>query len=90
MKTVLNIKTDTEVKKQAQEIAHAIGLPLSTVVNAYLKEFILKREVTFSASPQIRPEVEKRLLQASRDYKNEKNTVGPFRRTKDLMKSLNS
>jgi len=45
MKTVLNIKTDVDVKKQAQEIARQIGLPLSTVVNAYLKEFIQKKRL---------------------------------------------
>ena len=90
MKTVLNIKTDIEVKKRAQEIARAIGLPLSTVVNAYLKEFISKEEVTFSVAQQIRPEVEKVLLQASKDCKNGENIIGPFQNTKDLMKSLNS
>ena len=90
MKTVLNIKTDVEVKKRAQEVARSIGLPLSTVVNAYLKEFIQKRQVTFSAEPQVRPEVEKMLLQASKDYKEGKNIYGPFDNVKDLMKSLNS
>ncbi len=90
MKTVLNIKTDIEVKKRAQEIARAIGLPLSTVVNAYLKEFISKEEVTFSVAQQIRPEVEKVLLQASKDCKNGENIIGPFQNMKDLMKSLNS
>jgi len=84
MKTVLNIKTDIEVKKQAQKIARDIGLPLSTVVNAYLKEFIQNRRVTFSTEPQVRPEVEKRLLQASRDYKEGENIVGPFRSAKEM------
>ncbi|HEC30729.1 MAG TPA: type II toxin-antitoxin system RelB/DinJ family antitoxin [Candidatus Yonathbacteria bacterium] len=90
MKTVLNIKTDVEVKKQAQKIAKDIGLPLSTVVNAYLKEFIQDKRVTFSAEPKLRPEVEKILRQASKDYKEGKNMHGPFDNVKDLMKSLNS
>ncbi len=84
MKTVLNIKTDVEVKKQAQEVARNIGLPLSTVVNAYLKEFIQNRRVTFSAYPQVRPEVEKTLLQASKDYKKRKNIAGPFHSVKEM------
>ena len=90
MKTVLNIKTDVEVNKQAQEIARSIGLPLSTVVNAYLKEFIRSKQVTFSAKPQVRPNVEKRFKQASKDYEERKDIYGPFDNVKDLMKSLDS
>ena len=48
MKTLLNVKTDKDVKEKAQKIAKGIGLPLSSVINAYLKEFIRSKEVTFS------------------------------------------
>lgn len=40
MKVVLNVKTDKEVKENAQRLAKYMGIPLSTVVNAYLKEFV--------------------------------------------------
>ncbi|GMQ95430.1 MAG: hypothetical protein BMS9Abin13_544 [Patescibacteria group bacterium] len=88
MKTVIHIKTDEGVKEEAQKIARNLGLPLSTVVNAYLKEFIRDRSVRFSAAPQLRPEVEKLLKQASGDYKAGKNISGPFDNARDLMKSL--
>lgn len=39
MKTVINIRTDPEVKHRAQKAAKAIGIPLSTIINAYLKQF---------------------------------------------------
>ncbi len=90
MKTVLNVKTDVNVKKEAQKIAKDIGLPLSTVVNAYLKEFIRERSVRFSVEPQLRPEVTKTLKQTSKDYKTHKNIIGPLDNTENLMKSLNS
>ena len=38
MKTMINIKADKEVKESAQRVAAELGLPLSTVINAYLKE----------------------------------------------------
>jgi addiction module RelB/DinJ family antitoxin len=60
-KTVLNIKTDVSVKRQAQDLARELGVPLSTVVNAYLKEFIREKELRLSASPRLRPSVEKEL-----------------------------
>jgi addiction module RelB/DinJ family antitoxin len=48
-KTVLNVKTDVEVKREAQKLAKEIGVPLSTIVNAHLKQFISDRRVEFSA-----------------------------------------
>ncbi len=51
MKTVLNVKVDPVVKKAAQKLAHDIDLPLSVVVNHYLKQFIEEREIRFVARP---------------------------------------
>lgn len=90
MKTMINIKADKEVKESAQKVAADLGLPLSTVINAYLKEFIRERSVRFSVEPELRPEVEKMLLQASKDYKAGKNIVGPFRNTEEMDKYLDN
>ncbi len=50
MKTLLTIKTDKVIKLAAQGVAQEIGVPLSTVVNSFLKQFVRDKEVTFSAS----------------------------------------
>lgn len=39
-KTVLNVRTDTAIKRAAQKAAKELGISLSTVVNASLREFI--------------------------------------------------
>lgn len=83
-KTVINIKADRKVKEQAQKIARELGLPLSTVINAYLKDFVRRRKVTFSLEPELRPEVEKLLKRASEDYKAGRNISGPFRSGKEM------
>lgn len=88
MKTVLNVKTDKEVKEQAQELAEEIGVPLSTVVNAYLKEFIRTREVRFVAEPHARPEVIRALKQALRGRKAGKNTSGRLTTEKQMLDFL--
>lgn len=49
MKTILNIKTDKDLKEEAKAVAQELGVPLSTVVNAFLKQFVRDREVVFSA-----------------------------------------
>lgn len=90
MKTIINIKADKEVKQRAQKIAKELGLPLSTVINAYLKEFIRKKEVTFSVEPRLRPEVGKLLEKASRDYKQGKNVSGPFSTAEEIEAHLKS
>ena len=89
-KTLINIKTDTKVKKEAQKIAKELGVPLSTVVNAYLKEFVRERSVKLSLDPQLRPEVAKMLCEASEDIKKGRNISGPFETAEEMIESLNS
>lgn len=89
-KTVLNIKVDSDVKERSREVAKDLGLPLSTVVNAYLKEFIRDREVRFSAAPRLRLEVEKELKERIDDMDAGRNTVGPFTSAKEAIVYLES
>ena len=91
MKTMINVKTDKELKKKAQAAAHELGLPLSTVITAYLKEFIRKREVTFFAEPKLRPETKKLLKSVERDIKSGRNFSRPLstpQETDDYLSSL--
>ena len=71
-KTVLNVKTDVEVKKAAQKLAKEIGVPLSTIVNAQLKQFIADRRVEFSAplvpSKYLRGVLDKAEKATAKDY----------------------
>jgi len=90
MKTVLNVKTDKSLKEKAQKIAKDIGVPLSTVVNAYLKEFVRERRVTFTTEPRLRPEVAKRLEQASKDIRAGKNISPEFSSSAAALRWLNS
>ncbi len=69
MKTVINIKADKEVKETAQKIAKDLGLPLSTIINAYLKQFIRNKSVYFSSSSKISPELEKLLGMSGSSWK---------------------
>lgn len=89
-KTLLNVRTDPEVKKEAKQIAKELGVPLSTVVNSYLKEFIRNKELHLTFTPQVRPEIAKMLKQASRDYKKRKGVDGPFKTAKEVTDYLHS
>jgi addiction module RelB/DinJ family antitoxin len=77
-KTIINIKADKEVKEQAQLIAARLGLPLSTIVNSFLKQFIRTEEVTFSTARTMTPELESLLTEIEEDRKHNRNFSGPF------------
>jgi addiction module RelB/DinJ family antitoxin len=78
MKSVLNVKVDDEVKKEAQSLAEELGIPLSTVVNATLREFVASREVTFSALPRLKPELEAELERLEHDIAKGRNLSPEF------------
>lgn len=48
----INIRTHPRVKKEAQKIADQLGLNLSTVLDAYLRQFIRTKEVYFHLRPE--------------------------------------
>jgi len=88
MKTLINIKTDRDVKISAQKLAKELGLSLSAVVNAYLKQFVRSQAVDFSVAPQMTPKLEKLLDQVEYDLARGKNISGPFDSVDGFMKSL--
>jgi antitoxin component of RelBE/YafQ-DinJ toxin-antitoxin module len=61
MKTVLNVKTDKDVKEKAQAIAKEMGVPLSIIVNSYLKFFIKTRTLVISLDPKVNDEISKQV-----------------------------
>jgi len=79
---VINIKADRDVKEKAQRLARDLGLPLSTVINAYLKQFIRNKEVYFSAVPRMTSRLETIIARARKDLKNKKS-ISPVLATAD-------
>ena len=83
MKTTINIKADKEVKENAQEVARDLGVPLSVVINAFLKEFIRNRSFSFSAVPKMTPYLEKILGVVETDIKKGTNMSKIFSTAKE-------
>lgn len=90
MKTVINIKTDIEVKEAAQKIAKELGIPLSIIVNAHLKEFIRERKFSAAIQPKFKPKVWKELQKATKEGLAGKNVVGPFKTSEEMNEYLDS
>ena len=90
MKTVIYIKAEKEVKENAVKVAQELGLNLSDVINASLRNFIRTREVVFSNVPQMTPELEKLLDKVEEDIKNNRNLSPRFKTAKSAIDHLDT
>lgn len=87
MKTQVNLKIDVDVKKRAQKRAVELGLSLSSIVNATLKQFARTGELELSSAPRITPYLEDLVLEARKEYAEGK-TSGPFDNAEDIIEHL--
>lgn len=71
MKTVLNVKIDQETKTEAQKIAKELGLSLSAIVNAQLKDLVRDKTVVYSTKPTERmsPKLEAMIGEVEEDIR---------------------
>jgi antitoxin component of RelBE/YafQ-DinJ toxin-antitoxin module len=88
MDTTMLIKTNKVLKQKAQKLAKEMGLPLGTLVNNYLRDFIIERRVTFYA-PMLNKKTQRIVDQARKEYKAGK-TSGPFHSAEEMVRHLNS
>ena len=90
MKTMINIKTDRDIKIKAQKVAKKLGLPLGTVLNAYLREFVRTKKASFSIPPKMTPQLEKLIFQVEKDIKTGRNLSPVFTSAKEMDDYLDS
>lgn len=90
MKTIINIKADKEVKENAKKLAKELGLPLSTIMNAYLKEFIRNRSVYFSQIPRMSRELEALLGLVEGDLRRKRNISRALHSYEEVSRHLDS
>ncbi len=77
-KTLLNVKTDKKLKQEAQKVAQELGLPLGTIINAYLRDLIREKKIIFSSPPTPNKKTQKLLKKIDADIRLGKNLKGPF------------
>lgn len=87
MKTQVNIKIDKEVKDKASKMAEELGLSLSSVVNATLKQFARSGDLELSSNPVMTSQLED-IVEESRKEHELGKTSGPFDKSVDLIKHL--
>ncbi len=50
MDTTITIKTNSSLRQEAKRIAEELGITLTAVVNAFLRQFVRERKFSVSAS----------------------------------------
>lgn len=84
---VINIKTEKNLKKQVQNIASYLGLSLSALINAYLKQLVRTRKIEFDLGEEPSDYLKSVIRQAEENYK--KGRTSPvFRTGKEAVKWL--
>lgn len=53
MSSVINVKVNPKLKKQVQKVAQDLGLTLSAMINAYLKQVVRSKTVTYTTLKEI-------------------------------------
>ena len=77
--SAIYIKTEPEIKQKAQEVAHEMGLSLSAILNAYLKQLIKTKTVTFSTFDEYTNEVTRAALKKAEENLKKGNTSPIFK-----------
>lgn len=88
MNTTMLVKLDKRLKEDAKQTADALGVPLTTVISALLKQFVRDRQVTISLEPT--PKKEKLALwdSISKEMDKEMKTAKRYRNADDLIADL--
>jgi len=87
--TILNIKTDKKLKREAKDLATELGVPLSTVVNSFLKQFVRDKEITFSTERyRMTPYLEEMVRSARLEYAGDK--VQKFKTVESFIADMQS
>lgn len=85
---VVATKVDPQTKKEAMETAKELGMPLSVVIKAFLKQFIKTKTIEFSAHSEVPNEyLIKTIKQALKDKKEGKASP-VFKTGKEAVKWL--
>lgn len=72
---VVNIKTEKALKVQAHQVADELGLSLSSILNAYLRQLVRTRSVYFDATSEKPTEYFMKVLKDSeKERKNGKSS----------------
>jgi len=82
--TVINVKTDKQLKAKAQKVAKEMGLSLGTIINHSLRELVQEKMVVFSVPLVPNKKTERLIKEVERDIKLGRNISRGFSAGKEM------
>lgn len=67
-KTIINIKTDAKTKRELKQFAAELGMPMTAIINAQIKQMLRSRTVILTTDLKPTPYLEKIIKEAEADY----------------------
>jgi len=55
--TIINVRTDSEIKHRAQQVFEALGLDMTTAINIFLRQTVRQQDMPFTLTMQTQKEV---------------------------------
>ena len=85
--SVINVRVDSELKKEAEILFNDLGLNMSTAITMFLRSSVINEGIPFKIK---RRDPNEQTLAAFRDAIEGKNMVGPFKSVSELFEDLNA
>lgn len=85
--TSMTVRTNKEIKQQAQEIFSELGMDMSTAINVFLRQTIRYHGFPFELTLETPNETTQK---AMRDAENGMDIYGPYDSVAELMEALNA
>ena len=82
-KTSMTIRTDSDIKSQAQRLFAKLGLDMSTAINLFLRQVVNHQGIPFEVTLHKPNTITQKALA-------DQNLNGPFNSVDDLMSSLDA
>ncbi len=86
--TMISVKMDKKLKAAAQKTARDLGLPLGTLINVFLRQFVRDKEFTLSVSET--PSAYLREVIARSDEELRLGKVGTASSVEEMFAKLNA
>jgi addiction module RelB/DinJ family antitoxin len=84
----LFVKTDPKVKQEAQKTAAELGFSLSSIVNAFLRQFVKTKTIHFSVHDETPNEYLQELMRRAKEDRESGNAPPEFETADELIEYL--
>jgi len=85
--TTMSIRMDRTVKEQSQQLFKSLGMDMTTAINIFLRQALIKRGLPFEVTAEGADSI---MIQRLAEAENDHNIHGPFNTVQALMEDLNA